>query len=107
MLRVLLAVFSFGLIAGAALFSGFAPDSLPACGRSAQFTREFAGESREVVWEQEVPFERSGWLALRAVGPAPAEGPHTEAYAHTSPVYVDVASHPTAAQADAQYFLKW
>jgi hypothetical protein len=33
--------------------------------------------------------------------------PRNEGYAHTSPVYVDVAGHPPAGQADAQYFLKW
>jgi hypothetical protein len=69
-------------------------------------TREPAGEG-ELVWEQEVAFERSGWLALRATGPAGADLPRAEGYAHTSPVYVDVAGHPPAARADAQFFLKW
>jgi hypothetical protein len=70
--------------------------------------REFSGEGpSELVWEQEVPIDQSGWLALRATGPARADMPRYEGYAHTSPVYVEVAGHPPEAQADAQYFLKW
>jgi hypothetical protein len=71
-------------------------------------TREFAGAGpSELVWEQEVAFERSGWLALRATGPAPADSLRQEGYAHSSPVYVEVAGHPPAAQGDARFFLQW
>jgi hypothetical protein len=70
--------------------------------------REFAGEGpAEQSWEQEVTFERSGWLALRATGPAHADNPGGEAYAHTSPVYVEVAGRPTEARDDARYFVAW
>jgi hypothetical protein len=62
---------------------------------------------QELDWEQEVPFERSGWLALRTSGPPHADNPGGEAYAHTSPVYVEVAGHPPAARADAQFFVEW
>ena len=61
----------------------------------------------EAVWEAEVPFERSGWLAVRATGPAHPDNPGGAAYAHTSPVYVEVAGKPPAAREDAQFFLKW
>jgi hypothetical protein len=61
----------------------------------------------EVVWEQDVAFERSGWLALRAVGPAHADHPGGEGYAHTSAIYVEVADRPPQAKEDAQFFLKW
>jgi Tol biopolymer transport system component len=61
----------------------------------------------ELVWEEEVPLERSGWLALRATGPAHPDHPGGEGYAHTSPVYVEVAGHPQQAREDAQFFLKW
>jgi hypothetical protein len=71
-------------------------------------TREFSGEGPvELVWQQEVPFERSGWLALRASGPAHADNPGGGAYAHTSPVYVEVADRPPLAREDAQFFLRW
>lgn len=70
--------------------------------------KEFPAEGPwELVWEQEVPFERSGWLALRTAGPAHADGPGGEAYAHTSPVYVELAGRPPASRADAQFFLAW
>jgi hypothetical protein len=71
-------------------------------------TKEFAADGPwELAWEQEVPLERSGWLALRTTGPAHADSPGGEAYAHTSPVYVEVAGRPLAARADAQFFLEW
>jgi hypothetical protein len=70
--------------------------------------REFTGDGHgEQRWEQEVPFERSGWLALRVTGPAHADNPGGEAYAHTSPVYVEVAGRPSDARADARYFVAW
>jgi hypothetical protein len=70
--------------------------------------KEFAAEGpQEVVWEQEVPFERSGWLALRTTGPPHADNPSGEAYAHTSPVYVGVPGRPPTTRADAQYFIEW
>lgn len=59
------------------------------------------------AWELEVPVERSGWLALRVSGPAHADNPGGEAFAHTSPVYVEVAGRPQQARADAEYFLRW
>jgi hypothetical protein len=71
-------------------------------------TKEFAADGPwELVWEQEVPFERSGWLALRTLGASHPDNPGGEAYAHTSPVYVDVAGRPPAARADARYFVEW
>jgi hypothetical protein len=70
--------------------------------------KEFAADSpQELAWEQEVPIERSGWLALRTSGPAHADNPGGEAYAHTSPVYVDVPGRPPAARADTQFFIEW
>jgi hypothetical protein len=70
--------------------------------------KEFATDGPwELVWQQEVPFERSGWLALRAAGPPHTDNPGGEAYAHTSPVYVDVSGRPPAARADAQFFVAW
>jgi hypothetical protein len=71
-------------------------------------TKEFAAAgSQELIWEQEVPFERSGWLSLRTIGPPHADNPSGEAYAHTSPIYVEVSGQPAAARADAQFFIEW
>jgi Tol biopolymer transport system component len=70
--------------------------------------KDFAGDGPwEQVWEQEVPFARSGWLALRATGPSHADNPGGDAYAHTSPVYVEVAGRPPDARAEARSFLEW
>jgi Tol biopolymer transport system component len=70
--------------------------------------KEFAADGPwELAWELDVPFERSGWLALRATGPVHADSPSGEAYAHASPVYVEVVGRPPAARADAQFFVDW
>jgi len=54
-----------------------------------------------------IRFERSGWLAIRAIGPSHPDHPTGGQYAHTSPIYVDVANKPANARDDARYFLKW
>jgi hypothetical protein len=54
-----------------------------------------------------IRFERSGWLALRATGPAHPDHPTGGQYAHTSPIYVEVANKPADSREDARYFLKW
>jgi hypothetical protein len=71
-------------------------------------TKDFTGsEHPEQVWKVEIPFEHSGWLALRASGPPHADNPAGEAFAHTSPIYVEVPDKPQPARADAEFFLKW
>ena len=52
-------------------------------------------------------FERSGWLAVRASGPSHPDLPTGGQYAHSSPIYVEVAGKPPASREDALYFLKW
>jgi len=52
-------------------------------------------------------FERSGWLAVRATGPSHPDLPTGGQYAHSSPIYVEVAGKPAASREDALYFLKW
>lgn len=49
----------------------------------------------------------SGWIAVRASGPNHIDAPTPGLYAHTSPVYVDVADKPIDSRKDAAYFLKW
>jgi dipeptidyl aminopeptidase/acylaminoacyl peptidase len=54
-----------------------------------------------------IRLDRSGWLAVRASGPAHPDHPGPDLYAHTSPVYVQVSGKPTASKADAEFFLAW
>ena len=57
--------------------------------------------------EVELPLERSSWVALRVRGPdhpITFDGP---AWAHTSPVFVQVAGQKIASREDAKYFVDW
>ncbi len=61
--------------------------------------------------EQELLVDRSGWLALRATGrpggPGQADRPVPALFAHTGPIYVEVAGAPVRSAADARFFLSW
>ena len=57
--------------------------------------------------ETQIRIPRSGWLSLRAQGPAHPDHSGGLLEAHSSPVYVEVAGKPIASRDDAQYFLKW
>ena len=57
--------------------------------------------------DRDVAVAESGWLAVRAGGPAHPDHPAATLYGHTSPVYLDVPGKPVSAKADAEYFLKW
>lgn len=71
-------------------------------------TKDLTGKDHpEEVWKVEIPFEHSGWLALRTSGPSHADNPGGDAFAHTSPIYIEVANKPQPARADAEFFLKW
>ena len=57
--------------------------------------------------EVELPLERSSWVALRVRGsdhPSIFDGP---AWAHTSPVFVQIAGQKIASREDAKYFVDW
>jgi hypothetical protein len=57
--------------------------------------------------EVELPLGRSSWVALRVRGgdhPSVFDGP---AWAHTSPVFVQVAGQKIASREDAKYFADW
>lgn len=61
----------------------------------------------EMAFDREVSVGTSGWLALRVSGsPHPAR-PQFESFAHTSPVYLEIAGAPLDTKADAEYFLTW
>ena len=56
---------------------------------------------------QEAPIETSGWIAVRALGQRGPTQQAAEAFAHTSPVYVEVAGRPQRSPDDATYFVQW
>jgi hypothetical protein len=61
-----------------------------------------------VEFTRELPLERSSWVALRAWGPR-----HrlilndTEAFAHTSPVFVLVDNKPVRVAEDVSFYRDW
>ena len=57
--------------------------------------------------DHEVEIERSGWLAVRAFGPAAPYWQGGDRSAHSNPIYVDVRGQPAERRASAQYFLAW
>jgi hypothetical protein len=71
-------------------------------------TAEIARDGRSAALDRKIKVGRSGWMALRAIGPGVRGDVRNEKfYAHTSPVYVTVAGAPTGSVADAKYFLLW
>ena len=57
--------------------------------------------------DHQVPVKRSGWIAVRASGPAHPDQPTGGLYGHTSAVYLEVRDRPVDASADALYFVNW
>jgi len=61
-----------------------------------------------VTFAEDIPVERSGWIAARVTGP---ERQHllmdSYVYAHTSPVYVTRGSARSTSPEDGRYFLRW
>lgn len=55
----------------------------------------------------DVPIDRSSWLALRVRGPEHPDVFDGPAWAHTSPIYVQVAGKPIASAEDAAFFVDW
>lgn len=59
------------------------------------------------VIDTKIRVPRSGWISLRAQGPAHPDHSGGLLEAHTSPVYVSVTDKPASSREDAEYFLKW
>jgi hypothetical protein len=70
-------------------------------------TLPLAGDELSAILEQTLEVNRSGWLALRASGPGNPSSAVAPLFAHTAPIYVEVAGAPVRARGDALFFLKW
>ncbi len=55
----------------------------------------------------ELPIGRSSWIAVRVRGPESPPVFDGPVWAHTSPVYVQVAGRRIASRQDAEYFVAW
>jgi dipeptidyl aminopeptidase/acylaminoacyl peptidase len=66
-----------------------------------------AKDERSATLDQEFEIKTSGWLALRASGPGHPDSPLPAVYAHTAPIYIEVAGGAVRSKEDAQFFLKW
>ena len=55
----------------------------------------------------EIDIPRSGWIAVRAGGPAQPDHPSGAVFGHTSAVYIEVEGQPLDPRADAEYFIDW
>jgi hypothetical protein len=62
---------------------------------------------KNVVIDGEIMLDKSGWIALRATGPGHPDSPLPGLYAHTNPIYVEIAGQPPRSKADALFFLNW
>ena len=54
-----------------------------------------------------LPVKKSGWIALRVIGPSHPDVEGVNVYAHTSPVYVNVKGASAGNPEEARYFLAW
>jgi Tol biopolymer transport system component len=68
---------------------------------------KLAADEKSGALDQEILLDKSGWLALRATGPGHPDSPLPILYAHTNPIYVEIAGQPQRAKADALFFLNW
>jgi hypothetical protein len=65
------------------------------------------GGSERLHFDRDVAIERGGWIALRVKGKPGPDLQAPESFAHTSPVYVEVAGKPVGSPEDAEYFIRW
>ena len=70
-------------------------------------TLPLAKDELSATCEQPIALDRSGWIALRASGPGRPDSPLPTLFAHTAPIYVEVAGAPVRSRADALFFLGW
>lgn len=70
-------------------------------------TLPLAKDDLTATFEKTLDVDQSGWLALRASGPGNPSSSVPALFAHTAPVYVEVAGTRFRSRTDAQYFLRW
>jgi TolB protein len=66
-----------------------------------------AKDDRSATLDKEIEVKKSGWFALRASGPGHPDSVVPAVYAHTAPIYIDVAGSSVRSREDAQFFLSW
>ncbi len=70
-------------------------------------TGKMPADELSATIDLDVSLERSGWLAVRATGPGHPDSPVAALYAHSNPIYVELAGARPRSKADAQFFLAW
>ena len=65
------------------------------------------GDGKSIDAELDVPVEESGWIAVRALGPAQHGAMDSYLFAHTNPVYVIADDEPIRSREDAAFFVDW
>jgi TolB protein len=66
-----------------------------------------AANQLSATLDLEFELDRSGWIALRASGPAAEYWHGGRRGAHTNPIYVEIPGRPLDRTASAGYFLAW
>ena len=67
-----------------------------------------ASGSGEITLDEEIPLEKSSWIALRAYGPWHRLVVNDlQTFAHTSPVYVVLDDQPIASREDLRFYIDW
>ena len=66
-----------------------------------------ADDRQRISFNQDLPIDHSGWIAVRAKGQRGPAQQAPESFAHTSALYVEVAGRPLRSQDDAEYFIRW
>jgi hypothetical protein len=63
---------------------------------------------RHLTLDRTIPVRRSSWIAVRALGPAHRLVVNdSQAFAHTSPVYVYLGRQPIAFRSDLYFYVDW
>ena len=70
-------------------------------------TLKLADDKLSAKLDGPLDLKTTGWIALRASGPAAPPLAPRGLWAHTSPVYVEIPDELPDARGDAAYFLKW
>ncbi|MBI3822610.1 MAG: CehA/McbA family metallohydrolase, partial [Planctomycetes bacterium] len=66
-----------------------------------------AKDGLSATLDKDLDVPKSGWIALRGTGPGHLDSVVPVVYAHTAPIYVDVAGSIVRSREDAVFFLTW